>query len=330
MAYPVFDLPMLRPLADLSGEFLIPNVNLIENNSVTLLETNQKFVEAYLVGLNHELARELLWREYPTDQRGSYFRQFWDVSSYLDAGAAGTEELREALRDIPPLHTWSRSSKLGDHDARERPGENEEEVVLVIRGDLLKRYPNAAIYAQAAEWARLPNGDIDRARERSLVPLDAQEEDSPPRTKLRTPLFAAKIDPDINFFGFDLTASLARGGSGENRTDPAGWFFVIKERPGEPRFGFDETSAEDIIVWNDLGWDSVPLAGETIRAVPGIAPAIQIPSAPPAGESEKEPQRAEDVHVQWTDDVSAAELAYILYQAPVMVAIHAAELLPSG
>ena len=60
MAYPVFDLPMLRPLADLSGEFLIPNVNLIENNSVTLLETNQKFVEAYLVGLNHELARELL------------------------------------------------------------------------------------------------------------------------------------------------------------------------------------------------------------------------------------------------------------------------------
>ena len=35
-----------------------------------------------MVGLNHEFARELLWREYPTDQRGSYFRQFWDVSGY--------------------------------------------------------------------------------------------------------------------------------------------------------------------------------------------------------------------------------------------------------
>ena len=33
-----------------------------------------------MVGLNHEMARELLWREYPTDQRGSYFRQFWDAS----------------------------------------------------------------------------------------------------------------------------------------------------------------------------------------------------------------------------------------------------------
>ena len=33
-----------------------------------------------MVGLNHEFARELLWREYPTDQRGSYFRQFWDVA----------------------------------------------------------------------------------------------------------------------------------------------------------------------------------------------------------------------------------------------------------
>lgn len=30
--------------------------------------------KSYMVGLNHEFARELLWREYPTDQRGSYFR----------------------------------------------------------------------------------------------------------------------------------------------------------------------------------------------------------------------------------------------------------------
>ena len=26
-----------------------------------------------MVGLNHEFARELLWREYPTDQRGQLF-----------------------------------------------------------------------------------------------------------------------------------------------------------------------------------------------------------------------------------------------------------------
>src|SRR6185295_9105659 len=95
MAYPVFDIPSNRPLADLSAELLIPNVNRIENNSVTLLETNQKFVEAYLVGLNHEFARELLWREYPTDQRGSYFRQFWDVSAFLDPDADPNAEAQK-------------------------------------------------------------------------------------------------------------------------------------------------------------------------------------------------------------------------------------------
>ena len=32
--------------------------------------TDNSFVEAFLVGLNHEMGRELLWRGYPTDQRG--------------------------------------------------------------------------------------------------------------------------------------------------------------------------------------------------------------------------------------------------------------------
>ena len=72
-----------------------------------------------MVGLNHEFARELLWREYPTDQRGSYFRQFWDVRSFLAGPRRSPEALRERLRDIPELHTWSKASELGDHDHRE-------------------------------------------------------------------------------------------------------------------------------------------------------------------------------------------------------------------
>ena len=85
MAYPKIDLPMYEPLKDISIELLLPNINLIPPNSITLIETNQKFIEAYMVGLNHEFARKLLWRGYPTDQRGSYFRQFWDVRSYIDS-----------------------------------------------------------------------------------------------------------------------------------------------------------------------------------------------------------------------------------------------------
>jgi hypothetical protein len=330
MAYPVFDMPMYRPLAEMSAELLVPNLNLIENNSLTLLVTNQKFIEAYMVGLNHEFARELLWREYPTDQRGTPFRQFWDVSSFV-SGTAADEARRESLRDIPPLHRWSRRSALGEHDARERPADSggaEEEVVVVIRGELLKRYPSAVIYAQAAEWPR-QNDAIDRGRERNLVPLDPGEEDNPPRAKLRMPLYMAKVEPDIYFLGFDLTVAAVRGGTGANSNDPAGWFFVIKERPGEPRFGFDERSQAPVVVWNDLGWDRVPMSGRFIQAAPGPAPPIVIPQNAPAGQEEKEQQRAEDVNVLWNNDVTAAELAYILYQAPVKVAIHGGELLPN-
>ena len=101
---------------------------------------------------------------------------------------------------------------------------------------------------------------------------------------------------------------------------------MIKERPGEPRFGFDETSDAQIVVYNDVGWDRVPMQGGFIRAMGGAAPAI--PNAAPPGQAEKEPQRLEDVKVRWDDDASAAELAYVMYQAPVMVAVHAAEMLP--
>jgi hypothetical protein len=328
--YPVIDEPMYLPLVDRSAELFLPNINLIPNNSLTLLETNQTFIEAYMVGLNHELARELLWREYPTDQRGSTFRRFWDVSSFLAsvAASADPEGLRESLRDIPPLHHWLPASRLGDHDARERPGDKAEEVVLVIRGELLKRYPTAVIYAHAAEWERKPNGAIDPAKERKLVELGTtgtpSEEDDPPRSKVRTPLYQAKVAPDIYFFGFDLTVPEARGGTGADPNDAPGWFFVIKERPGEPRFGFDESPSDAVVVWNDLDWTKVPKQNGFIDPSQGLPP---IPSATPPGEAEKEEQRRDDVAVLWNGNVTAAELAYVMYQAPVMVAIHAAEML---
>jgi hypothetical protein len=123
---------MYEALRDISPDLFLPNVNYVDQDSITLLETNQPFIEAYMVGLNHEFARELLWREFPTDQRGSYFRQFWDVSSYIDVAGTDADALREQLKDITPLHEWGLKPDLEDHDNREEPGENEEEVVLVI------------------------------------------------------------------------------------------------------------------------------------------------------------------------------------------------------
>ncbi|WP_416956476.1 hypothetical protein [Streptomyces sp. Agncl-13] len=342
MAYPVIDVPMYEPLKALSSELFLPNINLIEPNSVTLLQTNQRFIESYMVGLNHEFARELLWREYPTDQRGSTFRQFWDVRGFFNADSLDDETLKEKLRDIPPLHTWAPDSALGDHDNREVPGEKEDELVLAIRGELLKRYPNAVIYAHRACWQRKAvtvsdedvescrrSGAIDNTVERRLVSLTPEEELNPPTSKVLTPLYEAKVDPDIYFFGFDLTVDDAKGKDGSHPDDDPGWFFVIKERPGEPRFGLDEDLQEPIQVWNDLSWPKIDVAAGRCIDIAAAPATLTVTS--PGADDEKFPQFEDDAHVRWSrTDMTSAELAYVLFQAPVLVAFHAAEMLPGG
>ncbi|TCO42567.1 hypothetical protein EV646_113189 [Kribbella antiqua] len=341
MAYPVIDQPMYEPLKNLSSELFLPNINLIEPNSITLLQTNQRFIESYLVGLNHEFARELLWREYPTDQRGSTFRQFWDVRGFFNAENLDDEALKEKLRDIPPLHLWPKASLLGTHDHRELPGENEEELVLVIRGELLKRYPNAVIYAHRACWQRKSvtpadanrepcarSGAIDNTVERRLVSLTAAEEERPPTSKILTPLYEAKVDPDIYFFGFDLTSKDAKGESGEEPDDDPGWFFVIKQRPGEPQFGLDNEQSPDLQVWNDLSWPLIQPAAAGAHIDIASAPA-QLSVANPGSSDEKYPQYLDDRNIQWNrNTMSSADLAYMTFQAPVLVAVHAHEILP--
>jgi hypothetical protein len=325
MAYPVIDTPMYEHLVARSSELFLPNLNLVPNNSISLLETNQPFIEAYLVGLNHEFGRELLWREYPTDQRGSTFRQFWDIAAQL-AATDGGPAAREALRDIPPLHTWRRGSPLGDHDARDPAGAAEEELVLVIRGELLKRYPNAVVYAHRADWARTAAGAIDRTRPRRLVDLPTGD---PRRSDVRTPLYRARVEPDVHFLGFNLTEEVARGDTGPDAQDP-GWFFVLKERPGEPRFGLDVDSDlpdTGLRLWTDLAWEHVLPEPDGTPQFLRIDRSFTLVPPPAGSPQELLDQHAEDRGVRWATDTNAADLAYVLYQTPVLVAVHAAELL---
>ena len=404
MAYPKFDLPMYKPLVEHSSELFLPNLNFIDQNSISLLETNQKFIESYLIGLNHEFARELLWREYVTDQRGSYFRQFWDTSGYIDPEPVTLESIKarintiltdryvyelkdfkekleedeaatdlelqeeayqavlsEELKDIKPIHRWKKRSNLGDHDNRELPGDTEEEVVLVIRGELLKKYPTAVIYAHKAVWNYQKdedgelilddNGDkiIDTKAERSLAPVPKAQENNPPRDIIKSPLYEAKVDPDIYFFGFDLTVCEAQGGTGKEDEeveplcadkiswDDPGWFFVIKERPGEPRFGLDvpdeDVTLNDVKLWNDLSWNHVTpaVADGGYLEISNTTVAISLQELNTDGtEHEKAEQKTEDADFSWNKEMNAAELAYILYQVPVLVAVHGSEMLPTN
>jgi len=156
--------------------------------------------------------RELLWRGFPTDQRGTPLRRFWD---WADGGA-----------DIPPIHGWAASSALG---ANGRAGAGGQ-ITLLLRGRLLRRYPNAVLLAWRAKGNQL------------IKPASAAD--------IRTPVFGGALGRDIVFAGFDLTDTELLQGDG--------WFFVLAEQPSEPRFGFDEPDVRvpspALTAWSGADW----------------------------------------------------------------------------
>lgn len=336
MAAPSFPQPMYAPLRDLSPEYLLPGVELIPPNTVGLLETDHAFIEAYMVGLNHEMARQLLWNGYPTDQRGSYFRQFWDVSAYVPQPSDPTDpaQLAELLKDIPPINTWPLAVPLGDHPNRGDIAP--DNLVLMVRGELFKRYPNAIVYAGKAKKG--PDGT------RVLDPADE-----------RYPLFRGTLSPDMTFLGFNLSAADARGGT---PASPEGFFFVFQQQPSEPRFGLEPTPATSPVAhWSELAWTNFgvasPMTGtgtvKTLGPSPSsIAahspwreaslvfrdvlqshslPAFLTPAQQPSGTAiVADADNPEDPDNEW--GVNAAQTAYILLRLPFRVLIHADLMLP--
>ena len=333
MAAPDFPQPMYVPLRDLSPQYVLPGVDLIPPDTVGLLITNHAFIEAYMVGLNHEMARQLLWNDYPTDQMGSYFRQFWDVSAYVPKAGDPTDpaQLKELLKDIPPINTWPKPLPLGDHPNRTDIVLNN--VVLIVRGELFKRYPNAIVYAGKAK---------KQGNTRVLDPTDE-----------RYPLFRGTLPNDITFIGFNLSVDDARGGTAAS---PEGFFFVFQQQPTEPRFGLEPTErGNPTTTWSDLAWTNFGGApGFQIPARGGVTPrgltfqqapwrlASQVFSLVLGGTSvpdfirpdlqpdriaiAADPDNPDDPNNKW--GVNAAQTAYILLRAPFRVLIHADLMLP--
>lgn len=287
MAYPVFDEPTFDDLIKISPEYLLPGIDKYPNNTITLLQTNQRFIESYMAGLNHEFARELLWREYPTDQRGSYFRRFWDVNDTIDLNTT------DYLYDINEMHLWGNNG-LGDNHTSGRHG-NSSNIVLMIKGDLFKKFPNALVYLQKAQ--------IDTSTNKRILTPNS----------IKFPLFKASLQPNITLLGFDISKQNALNESG------TGWFIVFRERPGQLRLGLDEYIANQTLPtisnsntswsWNDLNWGHMGANAKTVRidAFTGSAP----------------------VHNGITWGKNAAEMAWVLYQNPVMVAVHADDMIVS-
>ena len=315
MAYPEFPQPMCETLKELSESHVLPGVEKVPQNTVGVLEPNRRFIESYMAGLNHEFARELLWRRYPTDQRGSYFRQFWNVDEYV-ADASDTDESGniqvldpEALRDIKPLHKW-KAARLGanaviNNAAKTKP------LVLMIRGNLIKRYPNALVYAVGAQL------DASGGQNGKLLP--GLNEFGGEALEPQFPVFRGALGEDLIFMGFSFDADSARSVLAEaGHYTQYGKFFVFEERIGEARFGLDEAESsiepDGDVPLDNLSWGHFQLA-EKEHYGKYLADVFDV----------KIPLTGDTV---WNENTDSGSRARITLQKSVRLAIHADQLLP--
>jgi hypothetical protein len=245
LAAPTFNDFTYELLAELNQAYFLPGAGDIPKNSMGVLQTNPEFIEAFMTGLNHEMARELRWRRYPTDRRGTYFRRFWDRRGNPNVDPTNPEE----MADIRPIHKWDEND-LGDNS----PGDDEAQVVLLIKGELLRRYPNTDVFAAKAEEDEgdrvpaLPGTHVTR----ELAEGEASNPNVDPE-ELKYPVFRGRLEPDITFFGFNITPDEALYEPYHlDETNPPddhpneGWFFVLQEPPAETRFGLDVGMESDV------------------------------------------------------------------------------------
>ena len=272
MVGPLLPEPLYESLAKADPDRFLPGIGDIPDDTVTMLETNPRFVEAFLVGANHEMNRELLWRRYPTDRRGTPFHRFWDRT--------------DGIEDIGPIHAFDPQVALGAHSGADLRGS----LVLLVRGQLLRRYPNAVINAAPSR----PDGSLNM--DPSVV---------------KHPIFWGRIDPDVTFVGFDLA---------REDVEPApGWYFVIAEQPTEPRFGLDVPEPGDpgpLSTWSDLTWAHV-----------GVDPGGQLRLADVTDLADVQKPIIEGASPRARFGSTSADMAAITFQRPFRAAIHSSKVI---
>ncbi|HTI81386.1 MAG TPA: hypothetical protein VL614_13135 [Acetobacteraceae bacterium] len=254
IAAPDLSEPTYQALAAISPDWLLPGIDKLPTQTTTLVESNRSFISAFLVGVNHELARQLLWIEYPTDQRGTYSRQFWAHRNSGDPADA---------YDLTQLLSAASARTL--EQLSDRSGEAASPLVLVVKGALVQRYPGLLVTAAKTKVSG------------SVRALD-------PATEIQ-PDFMALLEPDVLLVGFEsLSADDVRALAGN--ADSAWWFFFA-EHFTEPRFGLDVPAAAGsgtLADWNDATWGNAILdaAGRLSAGSFGAAPLPKTrPGLPP-------------------------------------------------
>jgi hypothetical protein len=300
MAAPMFPNPMFAPLRALSQEWVFPGLDQVPTNSMSLLATNNRFIYAYMVGLNHEFGRELLWNGYPTDQRGTYFKQFWDPAMYY--GSLTPEQ----LEDIDDIAAWPTSGKESQLELAGKKSQGTgDRIVLLLRGDLLARYPNLLVYAAKAKL-RSSAGNVTE-------PGDREPDD----TNEKQPLFAGTLKPDVSFFAFDIPEADVKANAAKK---DAGWYFVLQEQPSETRFNFNTEVAATVASWADLAWNDLKNA-----PTDGY---IDLDENEPTAARRPAAAAGAPTWPTSTNSATAADMAMIALQLQVRIAVHGSDMVP--
>lgn len=151
MVHPDYLDPTFFYLRELSVDYVLPAAGDLAKNSISFFYSNPVFEESFLMGMNTEMGRELMWREYPTDQRGSYFRKFWDQPNLPTK-----KDLEIGYYDVKNIDTWK--SRLGsNHKDNKKPM-----LVFVIKGNLMQTFPDTEVYLQK-KVNDVPKGIIKKA-----------------------------------------------------------------------------------------------------------------------------------------------------------------------
>jgi hypothetical protein len=288
MAAPDLSEPTYQGLAAISNDWLLPGIDTMPPDTTTLVESNRAFIDAFLVGMNHELARELLWREYPTDQRGTYSHQFWPHR--ITDNPADQYDLQVLLSAAPPTMTLE---QLG-----EKPGDVASPLVLVVKGELVRRYPGMLVTAANT----MQSGSI-----RTLNPATEVQPD-----------FMARLEPDVLLVGFD-GISAGDVWSQDANEDTAWWFFFA-EHFTEPRFGLDLPLPDDpttLSDWNDASWGNAVLDSDGRLG----AGSFTVPPLP-----KSKPGTPPGQKYDWKGPSSS--VAWILMQYPFRRGMRGTDLLP--
>jgi len=200
---PVIDEPLANRLQDFAADALLTDATRIPADTVAVFGENRRFIEAFLVGANHEMNKELRWREFPTDMRGTIFRRFWD---------RGRPAGDPAGDDIADIHTWN--DALGRHFAPADVNQASD-LVIVIRSEAVRKLDMPIVILNEAAGSAWQSGSgIDHE-----------------------PIFVGKVAPDIAFYGFSVTREHILGAA-RDRT-----FLLVYEPAGRLRFGLDVASA---------------------------------------------------------------------------------------